>query len=412
MTTTHGYGSTASREQATLSGLKVLELGQLLAGPFAGSLLADLGADVIHVEDPINGDPSRRMGPPKDDVYLWWKVSGRNKRSVGLDLRNSEGQGLAKKLVVWADVVVTNIRVGTLESWGLDFPSLQALNPKIVVLQVSGYGARTTKKNAPGFGKVGEARSGLVHITGFPGGPPVHAGFSHADTITGLMGAFAIQCAMYRKLTDPDYTGEWIDLAVDETLFRLIEWQVVIYDQLGIIPERIGNGISGAPSSVVNAFQTADGRWLTVTSGNVRTVQNMAVLVGEPLEDFSTPALIAINRPRLEDLLAQWIAKHDTEECQAEMDRIGVVAAPVLDVADIVADETYRERGNIVTVEDRDLGPLRMQGVVPRLTTHTGQVWTEAPRLGEHSEEVFKGVLGIDDETYASLVERGVIGES
>jgi formyl-CoA transferase len=393
-----------------LGGLKVLELGQLLAGPFAGCLMADLGADVIHIEDPGSGDPSRKLGPPKDDTYLWWKVSGRNKRSVTLDLRNPDGQEVARRFVKWADVVITNIRVGTLEKWGLDWPSLHAVNPKLVVLQVSGYGATTTKKNAPGFGKVGEARSGLVHITGFPDGPPVHAGFSHADTITGLMGAFAIQCAMYRRLTDPDYDGEWIDLAVDETLFRLVEWQVVIYDQLGVIPERIGNGIPGSPSSVVNAFKASDGRWITITSGNVRTVQNIAMLVGEPIEDYASLPLIATNRPHLEEMIAKWIGNHTTEECQAEMDRAGVVAAPVLNVADIVADDTYRERGNIVTVDDPDVGPLRMQGVVPRLANHTGHVWSAAPELGQHNEEVYKGVLGMTDAEYESLVASGLIG--
>ena len=406
------HASTASRQRATLSGLKVLELGQLIAGPLAGTLLADLGADVIHVEDPVNGDPTRKIGPPKDGTYLWWKVSLRNKRSVGLDLRSAKGQEVAKQLVAWADVVITNIRVGTLESWGLDFASLRAVNPTIVVLQVSGYGATTARKNDPGFGKVGEARSGLVHLTGFPDGPPVHAGFSHADTITGLMGAFAIQCAMYRKLSDPDYQGEWIDLAVDETLFRLVEWQLVIYDQLGVVPERIGNGIPGAPSSVVNTFQAADGRWITVTSGNVRTVQNIATLVGEPVEDFASPPLITDNRPRLEEALGKWIANHTTEECQAEMDRLGVVAAPIFTVEDIFADETYRERGNIVTVEDRDLGPLRMQGVIPRLTNHAGQVWASAPGIGEHNDEVCKGMLGMDETTYESLVTAGVIGGS
>jgi formyl-CoA transferase len=407
---TSGYGAPASRAQATLAGLKVVELGQLLAGPFAGSLLADLGADVVHVEDPVNGDPSRQTGPSKDGIYPWWKVTARNKRSVGLDLRHPKGQELARRLVAWADVVVTNIRVGTLESWGLDWPALHATNPKLVVLQVSGYGAATTKRNAPGFGKVGEARSGVVHITGFPDGPPVHAGFSHADTVTGLMGAFAIQCAMYRRLTDPDYDGEWIDLAVDETLFRLIEWQVVVYDQLGTVPTRVGNGISGAPSAVVNAFRAADGRWLTITSGNVRTVQNIATLVGERPEDYASPPAIIERRAHLEELLGRWIATRTIEECQQKMDLLGVVAAPVLSVADILDDETYRERGNIVTVEDQDLGPLRMQGVIPRLANHTGEVWAPAPDLGQDNDRVFLDDIGLSQDEYRDLVIDGVIG--
>jgi formyl-CoA transferase len=215
---------------------------------------------------------------------------------------------------------------------------------------------------------------------------------------------------MYRKLTDPDYDGEWIDLAVDETLFRLIEWQVVLFDQLGFVPERVGNGIPGAPTAVVNAFKASDGRWLTITSGNVRTVQNIAKLVGEPIADYASPPLIGKNREHLEELLGKWIANHTTEECQEEMDRLGVVASPILNVADIVADETYRERGNIISVDDRDVGPMRMQGVIPRLANHTGNVWTVAPHLGENNEEVYKGIIGLDDAEYDKLVEAGVIG--
>ena len=271
-------------------------------------------------------------------------------------------------------MVVSNLRAGTLEDWGLDFESLRAVNPKLVMLHVTGYGLCTSKRDVPGYGKVGEARSGVVQITGFPDGPPVHSGFSHADTITGLMGAFAIQCALYRKLTDPDFQGELIDLAVDETLFRLIEWQVPLYDQLGQVAQRIGNGISGAPSSVVNVFRSSDGRWITVTSGTVRSIQSIATLVGEPLDDYATPALIVAHKPRLEARLGEWIGGHTAAECQAEMDQVGVVASPVLDVADIVDDPIYAERGNLVTVDDPELGEFRMPGVIPRLTNHPGRV--------------------------------------
>ena len=291
MTTSFPPGS-SSPAKAALSGLKVVEFAQLVAGPLAGTLLGDLGADVIHVEDPGRGDSGRRTGMAKDGTYLWWKVLGRNKRSVTLDLRKPEGQEIARQLVAWADVVITNLRPGTLDSWNLNWESLHALNPRLVMLQVSGYGDVTTLRNAPGYGKVGEARSGVVHITGFPDGPPVHTGFSHADTVTALMGAFAVQAAVYRQATDPEFDGEWIDLAIDETLFRLIEWQVVHFDQLGIIAERIGNGIPGAPGAVVNAFQSAEGRWITVTSGTLRSIQNIAVLVGMPVELFASEELV------------------------------------------------------------------------------------------------------------------------
>src|SRR4051812_22153862 len=181
---------------AALSGLKVVEFAHVIAGPLAGTFLADLGADVVHVEDPGNGDPQRVAGPHKDGAHLWWKVSARNKRSVTLNLRTEEGRAVARDLARWADVVITNFRVSTLEKWGLDFASLNEINPQLVLLQVTGFGAKNSRRNDPGFGKVGEAMSGVVNLTGFPDGPPVHTGFSHGDSVTGLMGAFAIQAAL------------------------------------------------------------------------------------------------------------------------------------------------------------------------------------------------------------------------
>ena len=405
-----GRRAAASAGRAALSGLKVVEFAQLVAGPMAGSLLGDLGADVVHVEDPVAGDSGRRTGMAKDGTYLWWKVLGRNKRSVTIDLRRPAGQDLARRLAAWADVVITNMRPGTLDSWGLNWPGLHAVNPKLVMLQVSGYGATTTLRNAPGYGKVGEARSGVVTITGFPDGPPVHTGFSHADTVTALMGAFAVQAAVYRQATDPDFDGEWIDLAVDEALFRLIEWQVVHYDQLGIVAERVGNGIPGAPNAVVNTFLSGDGRWITVTSGTLRSVQNIAVLVGLPPEQFATEEMVGPNRGELEHRLAAWMAGRPAEECLAAMSQAGVVAAPVLNVEDIVADQTYAERGNIITVDDADVGPLRMQGVIPRLHNHGGAVWRQAPALGQHNDEVFTGELKLSTSELAQLRADKIIG--
>ena len=407
---TPGTPGTAPAAKAALAGLKVVELAQLVAGPMVGTLLGDLGADVVHVEDPGAGDSGRRTGMAKDGTYLWWKVLGRNKRSVTIDLRQAQGQDLARQLAAWADVVITNMRPGTLDGWGLNWAGLHAVNPRLVMLQVSGYGATTTLRNAPGYGKVGEARSGVVNITGFPDGPPVHTGFSHADTVTALMGAFAVQVAVYRQATDPDFDGEWIDLAVDEALFRLIEWQLVHYDQLGVIAERIGNGIPGAPNAVVNTFLSGDGRWITVPSGTLRSVQNIAALVGLPADRFASEEMVGPNRDELEAKLSAWMSERPADECLAAMTAAGVVAAPVLNVADIAEDQTYKERGNIITVDDQDFGPLRMQGVIPRLNNHRGDVWRQAPRLGQHNDEVFRDVLGLSADELADLRAHNVIG--
>jgi formyl-CoA transferase len=398
-----------SVDARALSGLKVVEFAHVIAGPLAGTLLADLGADVVHVEDPEHGDPQRNAGPAKDGVHLWWKVSARNKRSVTLNLRTEEGRALARKLAAWADVIICNFRVSTLERWELDFPSLNKINPRLVMLQVTGYGVSSSKRNVPGFGKVGEAMSGVVNITGFPDGPPVHTGFSHGDSVTGLMGAFAIMAAIYRRNTDPGFQGEWIDLALYEGLYRLVEWQVIFYDQLGENPARVGNQLSAAPAAVINTFSTSDDRWITVTSGTPRSVQNVAKLVGEPLEEYATPAMQVARREHLDQLVREWISKHTLAECMAEMGRLEVVASPIFTVEDILADQTFRENGNVTELDDPDLGRVRMQNVVPRFKNHAGTVWRTAPALGEDNDAVYGGELGFSADEIAALHGSGTI---
>jgi formyl-CoA transferase len=402
--------SAVSNGKPALSGLKVLEVAQVIAGPMAGTLLADLGAEVVHVEDPARGDPQRTTGIANEDgIYLWWKVSGRNKRSVTVDLRTPDGQALIRKLAAWADVYITNFRVGTLEKWGLDWASMHAVNPKLIMLQITGFGTDTSLRNSPGFGKVGEAMSGVVNITGFPDGPPLHTGFSHADSVTGLMGAFAIQAALYRRSTDPDFKGEWIDLALFESLYRLIEWQVIVQDQLGMVPERAGNQLPVSPAAVINTYLSADDRWITVTSGTPRSVQNVAALLGLPAEEFATVEQQNSRRLELDRLLAEWIRARPAEEALAGMRSAEVVSSPVFSVADIFEDQTYREREDIVSIEDQELGTVRMQAVVPKLANHAGRVWRTGPSLGQDNDLVFTEYLGLGAEEYAGLKKRGVI---
>ena len=397
-------------DSAVLSGVRVVEFAHVIAGPLAGTLLADLGADVVHVEEPTMGDPGRKQGPPKGDTYLWWKVSARNKRSVTLDLRSDAGQALAHRLVAWADVVIVNMRHDTLRRWHLDFDTLNAINPTLVYLQVSGFGANTSMANAPGFGKVGEARSGVVYVTGSQDGPPIHTGFSHADSVTALMGAFAIQCALYRKAVDPDFEGEWIDLALNESLYRLLEWQVIVHDQLGIVPERAGNRLPVAPAAVINTYRAADGQWLTVTSGTPRSVRNIAAVVGVPADEVATVELQAANADRIDRALREWIAQRSVDECMARMEELEVTASPIFSVADIVNDPVYAEREAVITVDDDELGPVRMQGVVPRFVRHGGSVWRTGPALGADDEHVYCGELGIPDDEFERLKAAGVIG--
>jgi len=399
---------THSANRPVFRGLKVVEFAHLIAGPLAGTLLADLGAEVVHVEDPTSGDPSRTMAQSKNGHNLWWAVSGRNKRSVTLDLRSAQGQDLARELVAWSDVTITNFRAGTLERWGLDWESLHAVNPKLVMLQVSGFGANTSMRNAPGFGKVGEAMSGVVHLTGFPDGPPVHTGFSHADSLTALMGAFAISSALTMRHA-PDFNGEWIDLALFETLFRLIEWQIIVYDQLGAPAGRAGNQLAVAPGAVINTYATADGRYLTVTSGTPRSVLNVVRLLGLPTAQYQSVDQQRARKDQLDRQLRDWISARTADDCLAQMRACEVVAAPVYSAADIAADPIYAERGDIVTVDDPGLGPVRMQAVIPKLHHHGGQIWRTGPALGQDNDLIYRTYLGLSDDRYQQLRQAGTI---
>lgn len=392
-----------------LKGVRVVEFAQVIAGPLAGTLMADLGADVVHVEAPVGGDSARSMGPAKDGTHLWWKVLGRNKRSATLDMRSDAGRAVARRLVQWADVVIVTFRADTVEKYGLDWASVQQANPSAILLQISGYGARTSKRNAPGFGKMGEARSGVVHLTGFEDGPPVHTGFSHGDATTGLMGAFAVSAALHRRERDPERKGEWIDLALSDTLLRLVEWQVILHDQLGIVPNRAGNQLAVAPAAVVNVFRAADGGWVTVTSGTPRSVLNIVRLLGLDPADFGDAARQVAGTQVLDDGLRTWMSSRTTDDCLAQMEEHGVVGSKVYDVRDILEDPVFQERNAIVTVHDEDLGDVRMQGVFPEFVGDPGRVWRTGPALGQDNDLVYRDWLGLTDEQLRQLKDSGTV---
>jgi formyl-CoA transferase len=392
-----------------LQGLRVVEFAHVVAGPLAGSMLADQGADVVHVEPPGAGDAARAMGPRRDGVPLWFKVAGRNKRSVTLDLHHEAGRSVARRLVAWADVVIVTLRAGRLRDWGLDWDSVHRLNPRAVLLQISGFGATSSQADAPGFGKMGEARSGVVHLTGFRDGPPVHTGFSHGDAVTGLMGAYAVLAALHRRDHDPGFDGEWIDLALFESLFRLVEWQVIVHDQLGQVPERSGNQLAVAPGAVINTYRTRDGEWITVTSATLRSVRNVARLLGLPEKEFATVEQQYDRRGELDEGLRNWVAERGTGACLDAFARAEVVASRVFDAADIAADPVYAEREDIVTVDDPDLGPVRMQAVIPHFRRRPGRIWRTGPALGQDNHLVYGQWLGLSADELADLEQSDVI---
>jgi crotonobetainyl-CoA:carnitine CoA-transferase CaiB-like acyl-CoA transferase len=398
-----------STKMAALNGVKVVEFAQLIAGPMAASFLADLGAEVVHVEDPAAGDPLRKVRHAKDGTHLWWKVSARNKRSVTLNLRTPSGQEVARSLIRWADVVVTNMRPGTLEAWGLDFTQAVAQNPRLIMLHITGFGLNTTMEDEPGFGKIGEAMSGVVQLTGFPDGPPVHTGFSHADSLAGLMGALGVEAALYRRSVDPDFAGELVDIALYEPLFRLIEWQIIEKDQLEPIPTRTGNRLEGSGGSVVNLFQAKDGEWVTMSAGTPRSVGKLADLFDVQVPpDADEAQLVAIGKI-LEQATKEWIGARGANEAVEELRARGVVVSKIYNAADIMADQTYRERGDIIQIVDEDLGPVRMQTVIPKLTNHPGEVWRTGPSLGADNALVYQSYLGLSDGELAALQADGVI---
>jgi formyl-CoA transferase len=392
-----------------LAGIKVVEFAQVIAGPLCGTLMADMGADVIHVEPPGTGDSARRMGPAKDGHHLWWKVLGRNKRSATLDMRSDSAAELVQRLVEWADVVIVTFRATTVERFGLDWDSVHRTNPSAVLLQISGYGENTTLRDSPGFGKMGEARSGLVHLTGFPDGPPVHTGFSHGDAVTGLMAAFAVSAALVRRANHPERQGEWIDLALFEPLFRLVEWQVILHDQLGTVPQRTGNALAVAPAAVIGCYRSADDAWVTVTSGTPRSVVNIVRLLGMDTEALADTMAQTAARAEIDAALEKWIADRPAEEAVAALVAADVVASRVYDMADIAADPIYAERGDIVTVPDADLGEVRMQAALPHFRTDPGSVWRTGAALGEDNDLVYGDWLGISTERVAELRAGGVI---
>ena len=382
-------------DRGPLSGVRVVEFAQVIAGPLAGTLMADLGADVVHVEPPRGGDPARRMGPQKDGVHLWWKVLGRNKRSVALDLHDPALRPTIERLVEWADVVIVTFRADTVTRFGLDWESVSAVNPSAILLQISGFGENTSKRNDPGFGKVGEAMSGVVNLTGFPDGPPVHTGFSHGDATTGLMGAFAVCAALVRRAADPQRRGEWIDLALFESLFRLVEWQVILHDQLGTVPQRSGNSLAVSPAAVVNSYLSLDGDWVTVTSATPKSVLRTVQLLGLDETRFASAEQQNRNAREIDLKLAEWIGARPTSEAVRLLHEAEVVASKVFDMDDIVSDPTIQEREAIVRVADPELGEVAMQGVIPKMRLNPGSVWRTGPSLGQDNDLVLREWLGL-----------------
>jgi crotonobetainyl-CoA:carnitine CoA-transferase CaiB-like acyl-CoA transferase len=372
-----------------LRGLKVIELGQLIAGPFAGKTLADFGADVIKIEPEGGGDPLRRWRLLRDGTSVWWQVQSRNKRSVALDLRTPAGQQAVRALAAEADVLIENFKPGTLEGWGLGWDVLHALNPRLVMLRISGFGQTGPYANKPGFGVLGEAMGGLRHLTGEPGRVPVRTGVSIGDTLAALHGVIGVLMALRHRDVNGG-TGQVVDVALYESVFNVMESLLPEYDAFGVVRGPAGSALPGiAPS---NAYRCADGAWVLVGGNGDGIFKRLMRAIGR--SDLEADPGLARNDGRaqraaeLDAAIGAWTAQRTIEDVIAALDAADVPVGRSYTVADIAADPQYRARGMIVDTTASDGRPLKVPGVVPKLTGTPGRIVHAAPTLGEHNDEV------------------------
>ncbi|MEQ8698453.1 MAG: CoA transferase [Bauldia litoralis] len=397
---------------APLDGLRVIEMGAFIAGPYCGQLLADLGADVIKVEPPRTGDPMRQWGQATvDGQSLWWPVIARNKRCVTLDLRTDEGQRLARELVLGADVLVENFRPGTLAKWNLDPAGLRAEKPGLIVAQVSGFGQTGPYRDRTGFAAIAEAMGGLRALTGFPDRPPARVGLSIGDTLAGMFAAIGVLASLVGKLRQEPGAGQTVDVAIVDSVLAVMESVISEYSGAGALRERTGTALNKiAPS---NLYPTADGDLVVIAANADTLFRHLADAMGRP--ELACDPRYRDHRARgehqaeLDALIADWSQTLSRDEILAILNERGVPVGPVYDAADICADPNLRARGAIVEAETAFAGPILMQGIVPRLADAPGSVRWTGPALGEHNQAVYGGLLGLSDAELAGLSERGVI---
>ncbi|MFD3921562.1 CaiB/BaiF CoA transferase family protein [Streptomyces sp. NPDC058595] len=391
-----------------LHGLRVLDLATLFAGPLAATMLGDFGADVIKVEHPTRPDPSRGHGPAKDGVGLWWKILGRNKRTITLDLGSPAGRDVLLRLAAEADVIVENFRPGTLERWGLGWAELSAVNPRLVLARVTGFGQFGPYSHRPGFGTLAEAMSGFAAMTGEPDGPPTLPPFGLADSIAALATAYAVMTALNGRASSG--RGQVVDLAIIEPILTVLGPQPLWYDQLGYVQPRTGNrSRNNAPR---NTYRTADGSWLAVSTSAQSVAERVVRLVGrEELIDepwFGTGGGRADHADELDGAVGGWIARHSREDAIAAFEKAEAAIAPVHDISDVMSDPQYRALDTVTEVQDPELGPIRMQNVLFRLSETPGSIrWAGRPH-GADTDAVLTE-LGLSAPEIAGLREEGAL---
>ena len=392
-----------------LADIKVLELGQLIAGPFCTRLLAEFGAQVIKIESPDGGDPLRQWRKLYEGKSLWWLLQARNKQSVTINLKTTQGQEIVRRLAQDADVVVENFRPGTMEKWGLGYEDLSRENPGLVMVRLSGYGQTGPNRDKPGFGAIAEAMGGLRHVTGYPDRPPVRVGISLGDAVASLYGVIGALMAL-RNRDSNGGRGQVVDVALYEAVFSLMESLLPEYDVHGFVRERSGASLPGiAPSGT---YTTRDSKYVVIGANGDSIFKRMMTAIGR--DDLARDPQLAKNDGRalrgdeLDEAIGAWCAAHDLEEVLAVLDAADVPSGKIFDVADIVNDLHYRARGMIEEAKLSDGKPFKIPGVVPKLSDTPGGTRWLGPDLGEHTQTVLSA-LGYDDDRIQELRTKGVV---
>lgn len=396
-----------------LDGITVIDCGHVIAGPTIAMVLGDFGAEVIKVENPAGGDQGRNFGSKKDGVPLHWKQLSRNKKTISLSLSHPAGQELFCRLVekTQADIMVESFRPGTLEKWGLGFERLRALSPGLTLIRVSGFGQVGPYRERPGFGTLAEAMSGFAHVTGQADGPPTLPPFPLADNTAALYATIGAMMCLYLRDAKGYGRGQVLDVSLLEPLFTMFGGYFIAYDQLGDVGARIGNRTTG--SAPRNTYRTEDGRWVAI-AGSTQSIAARLFRVMER-EDLLDDPRFRTNQDRLkhvdelDPIVQEWVGRRTRDELVAELVAAEVAVAPVADFADLATDPHLAARGTIATVDDPELGLVRMPGVQPRLSETPGRIAFAGPRLGEYNREIYQGRLGLSDADLDELRAQGVI---
>lgn len=393
-----------------LDGIRVIELGQLLAGPFAGCVLGYFGAEVIKIEPPKNGDPIRNWRVLDEGTSLWWRSISRNKKSVTLDLRQEEGRDLVKKLYAGADVIIENFRPGVVEKWGLGPDDAKKINPKIVFARISGYGQTGPYSQKPGFASVCEAISGFRYVTGFPGEAPVRSNLSIGDTIAGIHAALGVVMALYAQKTGNADGGQVVDVALYESMFNLLEAIVPEYSGAGVVRQPSGTTITGIVPT--NTYRCSDGKFVVIGGNGDSIFQRLMEAAGR--SDMGTDSRMANNAGRVEHeaeidkVLAEWCSRFSSQEIISILEEKRVPVGPIYSAADMFEDPHFKARGLFEQVEINGK-PLKIPAIMPKLADTPGRTDWPGGELGSHNQEVFSELLDLDESQLAELRDKGVI---